>query len=124
MECVLRTVSAVGFLLIFAFFFLLFADHRHLHSFPTRRSSDLCRARGALSVAGDECLRSFRCRALRIDRKSTRLNSSHSSISYAVFCLKKKIRGRRSADTRIDTDGAGSATTAAAKVVAHVCRDV
>src|SRR5438309_8583224 len=27
-----------------------------------------------------------------IDRKSTRLNSSHSSISYAVFCLKKKIR--------------------------------
>src|SRR5689334_23783550 len=27
----------------------------------------------------------------RRDRKSTRLNSSHSSISYAVFCLKKKI---------------------------------
>src|SRR5438309_9304999 len=26
------------------------------------------------------------------DRKSTRLNSSHSSISYAVFCLKKKIQ--------------------------------
>src|SRR5689334_24664758 len=29
--------------------------------------------------------------AYRQDRKSTRLNSSHSSISYAVFCLKKKI---------------------------------
>src|SRR5688572_31048633 len=28
------------------------------------------------------------------DRKSTRLNSSHSQISYAVFCLKKKIRNR------------------------------
>src|SRR2546427_3699780 len=28
----------------------------------------------------------------RIDRKSTRLNSSHSQISYAVFCLKKKKR--------------------------------
>src|SRR5689334_24964836 len=27
------------------------------------------------------------------DRKSTRLNSSHSSISYAVFCLKKKNKG-------------------------------
>src|SRR2546430_8759483 len=27
------------------------------------------------------------------DRKSTRLNSSHSQISYAVFCLKKKRRG-------------------------------
>src|SRR2546430_11485017 len=29
-------------------------------------------------------------RVTRIDRKSTRLNSSHSQISYAVFCLKKK----------------------------------
>src|SRR2546430_5072580 len=28
------------------------------------------------------------------DRKSTRLNSSHSQISYAVFCLKKKKRDR------------------------------
>src|SRR5688572_32245798 len=28
--------------------------------------------------------------AARLDRKSTRLNSSHSQISYAVFCLKKK----------------------------------
>src|SRR2546430_4373433 len=28
------------------------------------------------------------------DRKSTRLNSSHSQISYAVFCLKKKKQGR------------------------------
>src|SRR5689334_24233891 len=30
--------------------------------------------------------------SLETDRKSTRLNSSHSSISYAVFCLKKKKR--------------------------------
>src|SRR3712207_7267847 len=29
-------------------------------------------------------------RALVLDRKSTRLNSSHANISYAVFCLKKK----------------------------------
>src|SRR3712207_8694266 len=28
---------------------------------------------------------------LYLDRKSTRLNSSHANISYAVFCLKKKI---------------------------------
>src|SRR2546430_4129407 len=32
----------------------------------------------------------------RIDRKSTRLNSSHSQISYAVFCLKKKKRSNKS----------------------------
>src|SRR3712207_7427916 len=30
------------------------------------------------------------CVATRQDRKSTRLNSSHANISYAVFCLKKK----------------------------------
>src|SRR5258707_9671628 len=30
-----------------------------------------------------------------VDRKSTRLNSSHANISYAVFCLKKKKRSYR-----------------------------
>src|SRR6266567_7156020 len=34
--------------------------------------------------------RPWRLRPRRRDRKSTRLNSSHSQISYAVFCLKKK----------------------------------
>src|SRR2546430_8663833 len=32
----------------------------------------------------------FAAHVLGLDRKSTRLNSSHSQISYAVFCLKKK----------------------------------
>src|SRR5256885_9278821 len=32
----------------------------------------------------------FPCRLAAVDRKSTRLNSSHLVISYAVFCLKKK----------------------------------
>src|SRR5689334_23942817 len=40
----------------------------------------------ALGVAGGE----RRAALHHEDRKSTRLNSSHSSISYAVFCLKKK----------------------------------
>src|SRR2546427_6329376 len=33
--------------------------------------------------------------ASKADRKSTRLNSSHSQISYAVFCLKKKKKKKR-----------------------------
>src|SRR5688572_31448529 len=37
-----------------------------------------------------------RRRAIRRDRKSTRLNSSHSQISYAVFCLKKKKKKKQS----------------------------
>src|SRR2546427_2833339 len=36
------------------------------------------------------CACSTQCSSRRGDRKSTRLNSSHSQISYAVFCLKKK----------------------------------
>src|SRR5207245_11081383 len=77
------------------------------HSFPTRRSSDLSGARedrfkqivaqqrlfGNASVEGP--LKSINfvqalARVNALDRKSTRLNSSHGSISYAVFCLKKK----------------------------------
>src|SRR5438309_8623229 len=42
-----------------------------------------CREHGAGHAPLDRLIR-------REDRKSTRLNSSHSSISYAVFCLKKK----------------------------------
>src|SRR2546427_9546982 len=34
------------------------------------------------------------------DRKSTRLNSSHSQISYAVFCLKKKKKKKQNKSTR------------------------
>src|SRR5947208_6251333 len=37
--------------------------------------------------------------ALSVDRKSTRLNSSHQIISYAVFCLKKKNRSTPDAAT-------------------------
>src|SRR3972149_8411105 len=35
-----------------------------------------------------------------LDRKSTRLNSSHSQTSYAVFCLKKRHKRRRSSNSR------------------------
>src|SRR5207244_12669020 len=76
--------------------------HPHQHSFPTRRSSDL---RGhALRPAptpGEAREQAARARAREHggdrarDRKSTRLNSSHQIISYAVFCLKKKKKKRK-----------------------------
>src|SRR5437667_3389291 len=43
----------------------------------------------------------------RSDRKSTRLNSSHITISYAVFCLKKKNKEKESAYNRGSTAGRG-----------------
>src|SRR5206468_11177446 len=39
-------------------------------------------------------------RERRIDRKSTRLNSSHDQISYAVFCLKKKKKNQENRSKR------------------------
>src|SRR5437588_1758287 len=86
------------------FFFSCYCAPRDLHSFPTRRSSDLgdgrCADRGASGVVDDE-LRHRRADELQSgdwgrDRKSTRLNSSHTVISYAVFCLKKKKLTRAS----------------------------
>src|SRR5437899_5442719 len=85
---------------------------RDLHSFPTRRSSDLEAPRVLLFAHMDQIglvVRKIETNGLvrverlggvpekaltrtRPDRKSTRLNSSHLGISYAVFCLKKKNR--------------------------------
>src|SRR5437899_4102069 len=72
-----------------------------LHSFPTRRSSDLLTRSNAklpesvcpstLSVVLIPVIRRNGPAGRFRDRKSTRLNSSHLGISYAVFCLKKKI---------------------------------
>src|SRR5438309_7922820 len=77
-----------------------------LYSFPTRRSSDLTlQARPEVfeAIGVDRAVHvgfgvvdhrvnvPALAHAVIRDRKSTRLNSSHSSSSYAVFCLKKKI---------------------------------
>src|SRR2546430_6830728 len=57
--------------------------------FPWRRGS-CSSARSGDRVSGDSRYPHGPRRAPPPDRKSTRLNSSHSQISYAVFCLKKK----------------------------------
>src|SRR5258707_8339592 len=49
-----------------------------------------CRQRRRRPEAGHDAAPGGRSR----DRKSTRLNSSHANISYAVFCLKKKNKGK------------------------------
>src|SRR2546427_5895540 len=58
--------------------------------------------------AGHETCRAPRIRPRRLsrrarDRKSTRLNSSHSQISYAVFCLKKKKKKKDNVSRHIST---------------------
>src|SRR5207245_11759971 len=104
------------------FLFAPSADLLSLHSFPTRRSSDLLSYflpawPAVLShnpkPGSKSCAERRSCCSRRIpmtipsaarapwrywrktDRKSTRLNSSHGSISYAVFCLKKKKKKKK-----------------------------
>src|SRR5439155_25359108 len=105
------------------FFITVHGHHRDLHSFPTRRSSDLevgsvrgrqihspapvhiCRPSESWISGRQSCEERWSFLPLKnmlvpgamptrtsmfLDRKSTRLNSSHVAISYAVFCLKKK----------------------------------
>src|SRR5690606_40277899 len=50
---------------------------------------------------GAGCSGNWPGKATRLDRKSTRLNSSHVKISYAVFCLKKKTNKNRNQTIRI-----------------------
>src|SRR5207248_9106225 len=107
--------------------FLFFKSHVNcppLHSFPTRRSSDLIGfgwynvefiakylaprlgkkpaelriayiaedssyGQGVTEAARERAKKEFGMQEVALDRKSTRLNSSHRTISYAVFCLKK-----------------------------------
>src|SRR3712207_7308582 len=63
-----------------------------IHYIPSRRPPDilrvLCEQRVTHMMAVPQLL-TIMGQALE-DRKSTRLNSSHANISYAVFCLKKK----------------------------------
>src|SRR2546430_8364693 len=49
--------------------------------------------------------------AFDIDRKSTRLNSSHSQISYAVFCLKKKKKNKTTECSYLHNQDSISTTT-------------
>src|SRR2546430_2635319 len=72
----------------FFFFFNDTATTEIYTPFPTRRSSDLS-SRKVSCLAGWYATK-LSTPSVLADRKSTRLNSSHSQISYAVFCLKKK----------------------------------
>src|SRR6267143_843256 len=107
-------VGAAGFLTAAAYSRILGANERlhigvigaggmatgHMHALNGMKESDnveiisVCdiydkRRDEAAALTGGKPLKQYHA-----DRKSTRLNSSHSSISYAVFCLKKKKKNK------------------------------
>src|SRR5438034_5222563 len=76
--------------LFLLFFFLMLRRPPRSTLFPYTTLSDLCRVAPRGRACGDRRLFGHAGSRGRQDRKSTRLNSSHTVISYAVFCLKKK----------------------------------
>src|SRR5437773_8118043 len=85
---------------MFVFFFLLIRRPPRSTLFPYTtlfRSVGVDENISAHAVVGQG--HSYRRCAVIPDRKSTRLNSSHITISYAVFCLKKKTYSLRCSDT-------------------------
>src|SRR5690606_41679116 len=111
-SCFLFLVILLTFSVLCLVFLRWSAPPSMFASFPTRRSSDLAAAEAGL--AADDEIETVGGRPIEtweeatlaildellgdglidIDRKSTRLNSSHVKISYAVFCLKKKKKAQ------------------------------
>src|SRR5439155_11559610 len=102
--------------LVHVVFFYCFGDRRDLHSFPTRRSSDLfgrnCTVSGCKSGDSRTAQRSHTpateswpssMSVWARDRKRTRVNPSHVAISYAALRLKKNNPRRNDpADRRLE----------------------
>src|SRR5206468_11130065 len=103
--------TSLLYTIVFFFFFLMIRRPPRSTLFPYTTlfrsgiiaraatvNASLCGANAEQAAATPEgvvwfmkpALDNVRCRHLHRDRKSTRLNSSHDQISYAVFCLKKK----------------------------------
>src|SRR3712207_7356372 len=68
----------------------LFRSPRRVPSAECRVPSAESRRRSVMHPQLTAVVDDFESARERLDRKSTRLNSSHANISYAVFCLKKK----------------------------------
>src|SRR5688572_31618973 len=90
----------------FFFFFLMIRRPPRSTLFPyTTLFRSVLQAEGlpvtsVSDVTGVPEMMDGRVKTLHPDRKSTRLNSSHSQISYAVFCLKKKKKKKKKKNTK------------------------
>src|SRR5215203_6446371 len=92
--------TSLVFLVLFFFFFFNDTATTEIYTLSLHDALPTCRSSGARerrvrhwssARSGEPSSGPPRSR----DRKSTRLNSSHANISYAVFCLKKKKKNKR-----------------------------
>src|SRR2546421_6121631 len=91
-------MSALCIRLACVYFFFFFFSSKQKHTRSDRDwSSDVCSSdlkqkhtRSDRDWSSDVCSSDLKQKHTRSDRKSTRLNSSHDQISYAVFCLRSE----------------------------------
>src|SRR5436190_17196347 len=83
------------------FFFFFFNDTAttEIYTLSLHDALPISSARRSRPGSGSRARRPSCCRTRR-DRKSIRLNSSHTVISYAVFCLKKKKKNHNNNETK------------------------
>src|SRR5215204_3263825 len=89
---ILRFTSRFFLISFCLFFFLMIRRPPRSTLFPY---TTLFRSTKSPASSQNRGLKRFAPSGDMVDRKSTRLNSSHTVISYAVFCLKKKKQSRR-----------------------------
>src|SRR5438105_14884984 len=90
------TFSYISFLVFFFFFFFNDTATTEIYTLSLHDALPISsRLPRAPACGGSPRRHRTDQRASSIDRKSTRLNSSHEWISYAVFCLKKKKKKRK-----------------------------
>src|SRR5205814_10465584 len=110
---ILYSIHIISFIFFFFFFFLIIRPPPRSTLFPyttlfrsvqhaPRRGARL-RDRAGPARAGAYSPLHAPDRRRRADRKSTRLNSSHLGISYAVFCLKKKKKKQKNIKPQYQT---------------------
>src|SRR2546430_13508452 len=77
---------------VYLFYFFFFNDTAttEIYTLSLHDALPICSRCNGMWRPMDDIVSSLPMACTRRDRKSTRLNSSHSQISYAVFCLKKK----------------------------------
>src|SRR5688572_31769021 len=85
--------------MIFFFFFFNDTATTEIYTLSLHDALPISHLRTAGTLQDRRHTRTALRRPARRDRKSTRLNSSHSQISYAVFCLKKKKKKKQSTNT-------------------------
>src|SRR5205809_3107079 len=92
--------SCILLLFVLSCFFFNDTATTEIYTLSLHDALPICEARTGARLDGDDAELLPLAGERKKDRKSTRLNSSHGYISYAVFCLKKKKKKKNKTTTK------------------------